>query len=91
MTHRLLMTIFTRRPSLRWLVPLVAAVVLASAASVAGLISANAGSALPQRTASQLLVDVQNARLDGMSGTIVQNAELGLPSFPASAGAGAPT
>jgi outer membrane lipoprotein-sorting protein len=82
------MTIFSRRPSLRWLVPVVAAVVLASAASVAGLISANAGSALPQRTASQLLVDVQKARLDGMSGTIVQNAELGLPSLPGVGGNG---
>ena len=82
------MTIFSRRPSLRWLVPLVAALVLASAASVASLISANAGSALPQRTASQLLVDVQNARLDGMSGTIVQNAELGLPNLPGIGGSG---
>lgn len=88
MTHDVRMTIFTRRPSLRWLVPLVAAVVLASAASVAGLISANAGSALPQRAASQLLVDVQNARLDGMSGTIVQNAELGLPELPGIGGSG---
>ncbi len=82
------MTLFSRRPSLRWLVPLVAAVVLASAVSVAGLISANAGSALPERTASQLLVDVQNARLDGMSGTIVQNAELGLPNLPGIGGSG---
>ena len=32
--------------------------------------SADAG--LPPRTAAQLLVDVQNARLDGLSGTVVQ-------------------
>jgi outer membrane lipoprotein-sorting protein len=88
MAHDVLMTIFSRRPSLRWLVPAVAAVVLASGASVAGLISANAGSALPQRTASQLLVDVQNARLDGLSGTIVQNADLGLPELPGIGGSG---
>ena len=88
MTHDVPMTIFSRRPSLRWLVPVVAAVVLASGASVAGLISANAGSSLPERTASQLLVDVQNARLDGMSGTIVQNAELGLPNLPGIGGSG---
>ena len=88
MTHDVPMTIFSRRPSLRWLVPVVAAVVLASGVSVAGLISANAGSNLPERTASQLLVDVQNARLDGMSGTIVQNAELGLPSLPGIGGSG---
>jgi len=82
------MSILSRRPSLRWVVPVVAAVVLASGVSVAGLISANAGSPLPERTASQLLVDVQNARLDGVSGTIVQNAELGLPSLPGIGGSG---
>jgi outer membrane lipoprotein-sorting protein len=33
-------------------------------------------------------VDVQKARLDGLSGTIVQNASLGLPSLPGVGGAG---
>ena len=33
-------------------------------------------------------MDVQNARLDGLSGTIVQNADLGLPSLPGVGGAG---
>ena len=40
------------------------------------------------RTAAQLLVDVQQARLDGLSGTIVQNADLGLPSLPGLGGSG---
>ena len=38
--------------------------------------------ALPPRTAAQLLVDVQTARLDGLSGTVVQRADLGLPALP---------
>ena len=33
-------------------------------------------------------MDVQKARLDGLSGTIVQNADLGLPSLPGVGGAG---
>jgi outer membrane lipoprotein-sorting protein len=43
---------------------------------------------LPHRSASALLVDVQRARLDGLSGTIVQNADLGLPSLPGVGGSG---
>ena len=39
--------------------------------------SAQADSPLAPRTAAQLLVDVQNARLDGLSGTVVQSADLG--------------
>ena len=35
----------------------------------------------PPRTAAQLLVDVQKARLDGLSGTVVQRADLG-PARP---------
>ena len=82
------MSIFTRRPSLRWLVPAVVAVVLAAGGSTLGLLSANAQDALPPRTPAQLLVDISKARLDGLSGTIVQNADLGLPSLPGVGGAG---
>lgn len=82
------MTAFTRRPSLRWLVPLLAAVLLLSAGSVAGVLTASARGALPARSASQLLLDVSKARLDGLSGTIVQNADLGLPSIPGMSGGG---
>ena len=38
--------------------------------------------ALPPRSAAQLLVDLQTARLDGLSGTVVQRADLGLPALP---------
>ncbi|WP_433207866.1 LolA family protein [Dactylosporangium sp. CS-047395] len=37
---------------------------------------------LPPRTAAQLLVDLQTATLDGLSGTVVERADLGLPSIP---------
>ena len=82
------MTTPQHRPTLRWLVPLLAAVLLGTGASVVGMITASARSGLPDRTASKLLVDVQKARLDGLSGTIVQNADLGLPSLPGVGGSG---
>jgi outer membrane lipoprotein-sorting protein len=37
---------------------------------------------LPPRTAAQLLVDLQTAQLDGLSGTVVERADLGLPAIP---------
>src|SRR3954451_2146291 len=88
MPHSVVMTIFERRPSLRWAAPVLAAVVLAAAGSLAGVISASARGGLPHRSASQLLIDVQKARLDGLSGTIVQNSDLGLPSLPGVGGSG---
>ncbi len=80
------MTLFARRPKLRWLVPLVAVAVLASAGSVAATIAASARDPLPARSAAQLLVDVQNARVEGLSGTVVQSADLGLPALPGPSG-----
>jgi outer membrane lipoprotein-sorting protein len=82
------MNVFRHRPTLRWLVPLVAALLLITGGSAIGLITATARDGLPQRSASQLLVDVQGARLDGLSGTIVQNADLGLPELPGLGGGG---
>src|SRR3954469_23138121 len=52
------------------------------------MISAQADSPLAPRTAAQLLVDVQNARLDGLSGTVVQRADLGVPVLGAISGSG---
>jgi outer membrane lipoprotein-sorting protein len=43
-----------------------------------GTIVANADPSLPERSAAQLLVDVQTAKVAGFSGTIVQTADLGL-------------
>jgi outer membrane lipoprotein-sorting protein len=82
------MSIFTTRPALRWLVPAaVAATVIGGGAAVRTL-TADASPSLPPRTAAQLLVDLQTARLDGLSGTVVQTADLGIPALPMGGGQG---
>ncbi|MEH0841924.1 sigma-E factor regulatory protein RseB domain-containing protein [Micromonospora sp. CPCC 205711] len=73
------MSVLKSRPALRWLVPLAAAVTVVGGGVAVGTFAANAEPALPPRSAAQLLVDVQTARLDGLSGTVVQRADLGLP------------
>jgi outer membrane lipoprotein-sorting protein len=82
------MSPFTRRPAVRWLVPVAAAVVLAAGGSTVGVLTAAARGGLPERSPATLLTDVQKAQLDGLSGTIVQNADLGLPSLPEVGGGG---
>src|SRR4051794_39103381 len=82
------MTVLTRRPVLRWLVPVAVAVLLGVGGTTLGVITAAARGGLPHRSAATLLVDVQKARLDGLSGTIVQNARLGLPDLPGVGGSG---
>lgn len=82
------MSIFEKSPALRWAVPAVTAVALVGGGSAVGALQASAGSGLPERSAAQLLVDVQKARLDGLSGTVVQKSDLGLPSLPGSGGSG---
>ena len=82
------MSIFERTPALRWAVPTVTAVALVAGGSAVGGLHAIAGGGLPARTAAQLLVDVQQARLDGLSGTVVQKSDLGLPSIPGLGGSG---
>ena len=76
------MSVFRSRPALRWLVPSAAAVLVIGGGASAGTIAATAEPSLPERSAAQLLVDLQNARVDGLSGTVVQTADLGLPSLP---------
>src|SRR3954454_23202322 len=76
-----------RQAWLRWLVPAVA--VLATTAGAAALkTAASAEPRLPARTAAQLLVDLQTARVDGLSGLVTQRADLGLPSLPGVGGQG---
>jgi len=82
------MSIFEKSPALRWAVPAVTAVALVGGGSAVGVLQASAGSGLPARSAAQLLVDVQQARLDGLSGTVVQKSDLGLPSLPGAGGGG---
>jgi outer membrane lipoprotein-sorting protein len=68
------------RPWLRWLVPLAAVLAIAATGLVAG--NASADEKLPPRSAEQLLVDLQQAKLDGFSGTVQQSADLGIPALP---------
>ena len=75
------MSVFRSRPALRWLVPSAAAVVVIGGGAAAGTIVASADPSLPDRSAAQLLVDVQSAKIDGLSGTVVQSADLGLPAI----------
>jgi outer membrane lipoprotein-sorting protein len=80
------MSIFEKTPALRWAVPAVTAVALVGGGSAVQGVHASAGAGLPPRTAAQLLVDVQQARLEGLSGTVVQKSDLGLPDLPGAGG-----
>lgn len=72
------------RPWLRWLVPLAAILAVVVSGLVTG--SASADEKLPPRTAEQLLVDLQQVKVDGFSGTVVQTADLGIPALPGGGG-----
>jgi outer membrane lipoprotein-sorting protein len=77
-----IVSVFRSRPALRWLVPSAAAVAVIGGGAAAGTIVANADDpALPERTAAQLLVDLQGADPLGFSGTVVQSTDLGLPGI----------
>jgi outer membrane lipoprotein-sorting protein len=74
------MPIFTSRPALRWLTPLALLGVVAGASLVAT--TATADRKLPPRSADEILVAVQGSEVDGMSGTVTQTANLGMPELP---------
>ncbi len=78
------MQLLSSRPAARWLVPLAFVVAASGTALVAT--NATAERKLPSRTAEQLLVDVQQARVDGLSGTVIQRANLGIPAIPGAGG-----
>ena len=82
------MSIFESSPALRWAVPTVTALALVGGYAAVGELRAIAGSGLPDRTAAQLLVDVQKARLDGLSGTVVQRSDFGLPDLSVAGASG---
>ncbi len=81
-------SIFDRRPALRWAVPALATAAVIGGGAAVGSIAASAGAGLPERSAAQLLVDVQQAYDTGLSGTVVQRANLGLPDLPIPGGQG---
>jgi len=76
------MSALTTRPYLRWLAPAAVAAAILGGGAAIGAVAAGADPTLPPRSAAQLLVDVQTARLDGLSGTVVLRSELGLPELP---------
>lgn len=79
------MRIFDRKPALRWLAPLAAVLVVGGTGGIVA-VSASADPPLEPRTAEQLLVDLQQAEVDGLSGTVVQTSNLGIPEIPGSGG-----
>lgn len=82
------MSTFSAHPRLRWAVPAAVVALLAGAGPIVTSITATARGSLTPRTAAQLLVDVQHAKVAGLSGTVVQTADLGLPSLPSVGGHG---
>lgn len=85
------MSVFSSRRLSRWVIPATAAVTVIGGGAAIGTFAASADPSLPPRSAAQLLVDLQTARLDGLSGTVVQRTDLGLPGLPTSAGRAAAT
>jgi outer membrane lipoprotein-sorting protein len=79
------MTIFEHRPALRWFAPLALLAVVGGTGVLAT--TANADPTLAAKSPEQLLVDVSNAHVDGLSGTVVQSADLGLPALPSTGSA----
>ena len=72
------------RPVLRWAAPL--AVIVVAAASGLMTSTATAEPTLPPTTPEQLLVDLQNVSVENLSGTVEQEANLGIPAIPAASG-----
>ena len=81
------MSVLTSRPVLRWLAPAGIAAIVLGGGAAAGALRAAAAPELPPRSAAELLVDLQTARLDGFSGTVVLRSDLGLPALPVLASA----
>lgn len=73
--------ILFQRKSLRWAVP--AAALLTAGLVGTGVLTAQASNPdLPPLSAAQLLADIEQAQLQGLSGTVVEKASLGLPELP---------
>lgn len=83
--HHGVMTVFDRRPRLRWLVPGTAVAVIAAGA-VVGSSGVTADTGLEPMTAAELLVAVQESDTTALSGTVEMSADLGLPALPSAMG-----
>jgi outer membrane lipoprotein-sorting protein len=83
------MDALTARPRLlRWVVPLVVMAVALAGGIALATRSDGASPPLPPRTAEQLLTDLSQANVPGLSGTVVATARLGLPALPSAGGRG---
>lgn len=71
----------------RWAVPAGIAVAVVVASLLAPIV-ASAEPDLPDRTAAELLADLRTEPVDGLSGTVVYRADLGLPALPGLTGDG---
>ena len=74
------MRIFDSKPALRLLAPLALLLVVIGTGLVTA--TASAEKKLPTRTPQELLVDLQQAKTDGLTGTVVERADLGIPAIP---------
>jgi outer membrane lipoprotein-sorting protein len=72
----------------RWAVPAVAAAALIGVGPLVHAVTASAQGSLPPRTAAQLLADVSQAKVQALSGTVVETADLGIPALPSLGGSG---
>lgn len=75
------------RPAARWALPAGLATAVVGAGLVAPVVAA-AEPDLPDRSATELLDDLQSAEVEGFSGTLVHRADLGLPALPGLTGGG---
>jgi outer membrane lipoprotein-sorting protein len=78
------MSIFKSRPVLRWGVPVAILMLVVGGGAATRAIAASSSPSRP--TPQQLLVDLQSARDQGVSGTVVERADLGLPALPSPSG-----
>src|SRR5690606_41423959 len=77
------MSVWSRRPALRWVVPAVAAaLVVGGGAAANAVVDRDDPPDLTPRTAAELLTDLQTAQVAAGSGTVVVTADLGLPELP---------
>ncbi len=76
------MSVMASRPILRWALPAGVVVAVLGGGVVSNQLRAAANVTLPDRGPAQLMVDVQSANVTGVSGTVVEKADLGLPALP---------
>lgn len=74
------------RPVVRWLVPIALIGAIALIATMTAIIRNGARTSLPPRSAASLLVGLATSNAKGLSGTVVERADLGLPALPSGIG-----